>query len=233
MTESQHTTPIYAVIVAGGQGTRMGMALPKQFLQLGGKPILYHTLASFARALPQAHIILVLPEQDVSKLQMVLQHFSDRIDMTVVTGGSTRFESVKKGLQNIPKESVILVHDGVRPFVSDTLIHRCINAALQHGAAIPSLPVVDSVRILGNDDQFSPVDRNKLRVIQTPQAFLGEILLPAFEQDYHIDFTDEATVVESMQHKVWLVEGERNNIKITTPEDLHLAESIIAQGKNF
>lgn len=221
------------MIVAGGQGTRMGMALPKQFLQLGGKPILYHTVASFARALPQAHIILVLPEQDISKLQMILEHFTDRIDMTVVTGGSTRFDSVKRGLQHIPKDSIILVHDGVRPFVSDALIHRCIHAALEHGAAIPSLPVVDSVRMLGHDDQFSPVDRNKLRIVQTPQVFRGDILLPAFEQDYHIDFTDEATVVESLQHKVWLVEGERNNIKITTPEDLHLAESIIAQGKNF
>lgn len=226
-TAAEQTTPVYVVIVAGGQGTRMGMALPKQFLHLGGKPILYHTICAFARALPQAHMVLVLPEQDISKLQMVLEHFTDRIDLTVVSGGATRFDSVKNGLKNLPEDAIILVHDGVRPFVSDALVHRCVNGAMQHGAAIPALPVVDSVRVLGDDEHFTPIDRNKLRVIQTPQAFRGDILIPAFEQDYNVLFTDEATVVESMNHKVWLVEGDRNNIKITTPEDLLLAENII------
>lgn len=227
MTEEQNNTAIYVVIVAGGQGTRMGMALPKQFLPLSGKPILYYTISAFLRALPMAQIVLVLPEQDISKLQMVLEHFSDRIDLTVVAGGATRFESVQNGLKGLPSDSIILVHDGVRPFISDTLIQRCIHSVQQYGTAIPALQVVDSIRFFGEDDHFSPIDRTKLRIIQTPQAFKGSILLPAFEQEYKIEFTDEATVVESMQHRIHLVEGDRNNIKITTPEDMVLAESII------
>ena len=232
MNDEQQNTPIYVVIVAGGQGTRMGTALPKQFLPLSGKPVLYYTIAAFLKALPQAQIILVLPEQDASKLQLVLEHFSERVDLKLVSGGNTRYESVQNGLKGLPLDSIILVHDGVRPFLTDALIQRCINSAQQYGTAIPALQVVDSIRIFGDDDNFAPIDRSKLRIIQTPQAFKGSILLPAFEQEYKIEFTDEATVVESMQHKIRLVEGDRNNIKITTPEDLLLAESLI-QRKNL
>lgn len=221
------TQEVYVIIVAGGQGTRMGMALPKQFLPLAGKPILYHTIAGFARALPHAHLILVLPEADISKLQMVLQHFPERIDLSVVPGGATRYDSVKCGLAQVPKEALVLVHDGVRPFVSDSLIIRCLHTAQEKGSAIPSIAMTDSVRMAAADGQYLPVDRSKLRVIQTPQAFRADRLHEAFEQSYRPDFTDEATVMESIGYSVELVEGEKNNIKITTPEDLILAENII------
>jgi 2-C-methyl-D-erythritol 4-phosphate cytidylyltransferase len=225
-----NSTPIFVVIVAGGQGTRMGMALPKQFLDLHGKPILYYTIEAFAKALPQAHLILVLPEADISKLQMVLQHFENRIELNVVSGGATRYDSVKNGLKGLPEDSIILVHDGVRPFVSETLIQTCIETAMTTGTAIPAINVVDSVRVLSASGS-SPINRDLLRIIQTPQTFKGSILLPAFAQDYQSNFTDEATVVENMGHKITLVEGHKNNIKITTPEDLQLAELILAQKK--
>jgi len=228
MNSNLSETPIFVVIVAGGQGTRMGMALPKQFLALHGKPILYYTIASFIAAVPQAKIILVLPENDISKLQMVLQHFEERIDLTVVSGGETRYDSVKNGLKDIPMDAIVLVHDGVRPFVSSDLIHRCIEQTKQSSNAIPALPVTDSVRVL-NQNGSAAINRDLLRIIQTPQTFLSNILLPAFEQEYHGSFTDEATVVERMGHTVNLISGEKNNIKITTPEDLILAENILTQ----
>jgi 2-C-methyl-D-erythritol 4-phosphate cytidylyltransferase len=226
------STSIYVVIVAGGQGTRMGMALPKQFLPLGDKPILYHTILAFVSALPEAKIVLVLPEHDISKLQMVLQHFEERIDITVVSGGATRYESVKNGLQGLPKSSIILVHDGVRPFVSKDLINRCITEAKQNGTAVPAINVVDSVRVI-NANGSTPINRDLLRIVQTPQTFKGDILLAAFEQAYHPSFTDEATVVEAIDYKISMVDGEKNNIKITTPEDLLMAEMILKSQKTL
>jgi 2-C-methyl-D-erythritol 4-phosphate cytidylyltransferase len=226
MTLSLTTKPIYVVIVAGGQGTRMGMALPKQFLPIKDKPILYYTIAAFLKAVPQAQLVLVLPEQEISKMQMVLAHFTEPIEITLVAGGATRFESVQNGLKHLPEESIILVHDGVRPFVRSALIHACIAEAENTGAAIPAIPVVDSVRVISAQGS-SPINRALLRIIQTPQTFKGSILLPAFQQTYNESFTDEATVVESMGHKVSLVDGDKHNIKITTPEDLLLAENIL------
>lgn len=225
-----NSTPIFVVIVAGGQGARMGMALPKQFLEINGKPILYHTIAAFAEALPQAQIVLVLPEAEISKLQMVLQHFAQRIELSVVVGGNTRYDSVKNGLKGLPEDSIILVHDGVRPFISQRIIQNCIETAINTGSAIPAIKVVDSMRVLSASGS-SPINRDMLRIIQTPQTFKGSILLPAFAQDYQSNFTDEATVVENMGHKITLVEGDKNNIKITTPEDLQLAELILGQRK--
>ncbi len=219
---------IYAVIVAGGQGTRMGMALPKQFLDIGGKPILYHSIAAFVAAIPNIQIVLVLPEGDISKAQMVLQHFEPRIDLTIVGGGATRYQSVQNGLKGLPEDAIILVHDAVRPFVSKQLIEQCITTAQQNGSAIPATPIIDSVRVI-NSEGSAVINRDLLRGIQTPQAFKGEILLPAFQQAFQNKFTDEASVVESLGHRVTLIAGERLNIKITTPEDLLFAESILAQ----
>lgn len=226
-----HNIITYVVIVAGGQGTRMGTAIPKQFLEIQGKPVLYHTIQAFADALPEAKIILVLPAQQISYAQMVLQHFPDRLDITIVAGGTTRFHSVQNGLKAITEPGIVMVHDGVRPFVSGELIYRCLQQAIEKGSAIPAIPVSDSVRQTAGD-QSSPVDRSALRMIQTPQTFRTEILLPAFEQAYQESFTDEATVCEAAGHPVFLTEGAKNNIKITTPEDITIAEAIMTTRKN-
>jgi 2-C-methyl-D-erythritol 4-phosphate cytidylyltransferase len=204
----------------------MGTAIPKQFLDLDGKPVLHHTIAAFLSALPNVHIVLVLPPHQISYAQMVLQSFPERIDLTIVAGGDTRFQSVKNGLAGIPNEAIVFVQDGVRPLVSPSLIAACYKQALEKGSAIPAIPVTDSMRIV-KDETSEPVDRSLLRIIQTPQTFRASILLPAMEQPYQESFTDEASVVEAFGQQVYLIEGERSNIKITTPEDLLIAEALI------
>lgn len=216
----------YAVIVAGGKGVRMGSAVPKQFLPLNGHPILYHTIKAFADAYADMHIILVLPQDQLSYAQMVLQSFPDRIDMTIVAGGETRYHSVQNGLKATEPDSIIFVHDGVRPLVTKELIQRCYEQAAEKGSAIPAIAVADSMRIIEDDDS-RPVDREQMRIIQTPQTFRSDIILPAFEQEYQASFTDEATVVEAYGDVVHLVEGERSNIKVTTPEDMIVAEALL------
>jgi 2-C-methyl-D-erythritol 4-phosphate cytidylyltransferase len=204
----------------------MGTAVPKQFLELQGKPVLYHTIRAFAEAIPGIKIVLVLPAHQISYAQMVLQAFPERIDLTIVAGGETRFHSVRNGLVDIPEDAVVMVHDGVRPLVTADLILRCYQQALAAGSAIPSIAVADSMRIVKNGGS-QPVDRSQLRIIQTPQTFRASILLPAMQQAYSDAFTDEATVVEAAGGTVQLVEGERSNIKITTPEDMLIAEALL------
>lgn len=216
----------YAVIVAGGKGLRMGNAMPKQFLPLAGAPVLTHTLKAFNHAFEDIKIILVLPEDQLSYAQMILREFDERIDLTIVTGGETRYHSVQNGLKAVKEEAIVFVHDGVRPMVSTELIQRCHHDALKYGSAIPTVPAIDSMRIVDGEDS-KPVDRTALRIIQTPQTFHSKILLPAFEQEYMDAFTDEATVVEAMGTRVHLTEGERSNIKVTTPEDMHIAEALL------
>ena len=216
----------YAIIVAGGQGTRMGTAMPKQFLDVGSKPVLYHTIKAFAEAVPGIHIILVLPPQQISYLQMVLAHFPERIDLTVVSGGETRFQSVVNGTNGIPDDAIIMVHDGVRPLVSKALIQRCLEEAKTHGSAIPSIKATDSMRVTDGTNSI-PLNRENIRIIQTPQTFKASILLPALLQPFDASFTDEATVAEAFGASIHLVEGEKTNIKITTPEDLLIAEALL------
>lgn len=219
-------TKTIAVITAGGQGTRMGSALPKQFLDLNGKPVLYHTIKAFLDAVPGIEIVLVLPEQQISLMQMVLQAFEERIDLTIVAGGPTRYHSVQNGLKGLPQDSIIMVHDGVRPLISTELIQRCRQQAMGKGSAIPAVAATDSLRLVDEEDSH-PLDRSVVRMIQTPQTFRGDILLPAFQLDYQNAFTDEASVVEAAGGTVFLVEGEKRNIKITTPEDLVIAAALM------
>ena len=216
----------YAVIVAGGKGLRMGNAMPKQFLPLLGMPILAHTLKAFNKAFDDIKIILVLPQDQLSYTQMILAAFDERLDLTIVTGGETRYHSVQNGLKAVSGESIVFVHDGVRPLVSTDLIQRCYKDALKYGSAIPAIPAVDSMRVVDGEDS-KPIDRSALRIIQTPQTFHSEVLLPAFQQPYSDAFTDEATVVEAMGIRVHITGGERSNIKVTTPEDMHIAEALL------
>ncbi len=216
---------VYAVITAGGQGIRMGTAMPKQFLELCGKPVLYHTIKAFIDAIPGINIILVLPAHQISYAQMVLQAFEARIDITIVAGGETRYHSVQNGISGLPENSIIMVHDGVRPLVSRELILRCYEDALLHGSAIPALTATDSMRLIQATASI-PLNRDRVRVIQTPQTFRGALLLQAFRQPYNDSFTDEASVVEAAGGKVFLTEGEKRNLKITTPEDLAIAAAL-------
>jgi len=216
----------YAIIVAGGTGTRMGAALPKQFLLLKGRPVLYYTLKIFLESYDDLQIILVLPIEYTNMGQEIIDVYFEKSRIRIAAGGDTRFQSVKNGLALIENESIIFVHDGVRCLLSNKLIHRCYVQAVETGTAIPAVVSKDSIRLL-TDEGNEAFDRNKVMIIQTPQTFHSKILLSAFQIDYNDKFTDEATVVEAYGMKVSLVEGEENNIKITRPLDLLIAEKIL------
>lgn len=216
----------YAVIVAAGAGTRMGGTTPKQFMLVNNKPVLYYTVQAFLNAFADIKIILVLPVGYTDIGQEIIDAYFDKDRIRVAAGGETRFQSVKNGLQFVGDDAIVFVHDGVRCLVTENLIHRCYANATETGTAIPVIVSKDSVRIVheeGND----AIDRSKVMLVQTPQTFHSKILLAAFQIDYKEKFTDEATVVEAFGLKVSLVEGEENNIKITTPVDLLIAEKII------
>lgn len=218
----------YAVIVAGGSGMRMGTVVPKQFLPLQGKPVLWYSLTAFLDAFPDLEIILVLPEAHLQTGQDILRstHSPDRIWMAA--GGETRFHSVRNGLSHIHHHSIVFVHDGVRCLLTPQLIRRCYQMAQERGNAIPSIGAVDSIRIQTYDgNEF--IDRSKVRIIQTPQTFYSDIVKAAFEQEYEESFTDEASVVERLGVKIHLIEGESTNIKITHPIDVLIAEKILEE----
>ena len=219
----------YAIIVAGGTGRRMGRTVPKQFLLLNDRPVLFYTLKAFLEAYDDLHIILVFPEdyQDMGK--EIIDAYFDYSRIQITFGGETRFHSVQNGLKLVKDESIVFVHDAVRCLVSTDLIHRCYEHTMHMGSAVPVIRSKDSIRMLneeGNDNEV--LDREKVVLVQTPQTFHSKIILPAFEIDYKERFTDEATVVESFGLKISLIQGEENNIKITRPVDLLIAEALLA-----
>jgi 2-C-methyl-D-erythritol 4-phosphate cytidylyltransferase len=220
----------YAIIVAGGSGTRMGGSLPKQFLLLNNKPVLYYTLKAFLEAYDDLQIILVLPAEYTDMGQEIIDGWFEKDRIRITTGGDTRFQSVKNGLLLTEGEAIIFVHDGVRCLLTPGLIHACYEKAMQTGSAIPAVVSKDSVRLI-TDEGNDALDRSKVMLVQTPQTFHSKILLPAFNIDYKDKFTDEATVVEAYGLKVSLVEGEETNIKITRPGDLLIAEVILNNRK--
>lgn len=218
----------YIIIVAGGKGLRMGGDLPKQFLPIGGKPVLMHTIERFREYSESLQIILVLPREQQHYWQQLCQKYKFEVAHTVADGGATRFHSSQNGLAAVPDgaHGVVGIHDGVRPFVSVETIARCFEAARQYGAALPVLPVTDTLRRVTDDGGYN-VQRNDYRTVQTPQAFDIQLLKRAFSQPYSDAFTDDASVVEAIHHKVTMVDGNRENIKLTTPFDLIVAESLL------
>lgn len=218
----------YAVIVAGGSGQRMGAAIPKQFLLLQGKPLLWYSLQTFLQAFEDLEIILVVPADNLAEGEQLAKELNAVSRITVTVGGATRFHSVQNGLALVSSPSIIFVHDGVRCLVSPELIQRCYAQALEKGSAIPAVAATDSIRILV-EKGHTVADRKLVRIIQTPQTFRSEILLPAFQNEFEEGFTDEATVVEASGNPVFLIEGEYSNIKITRPVDLLVAEKILAE----
>ncbi len=217
-----------AIIVAGGSGSRMGSQLPKQFILLREKPVLYYTLKAFLDAYADMQVILVLPGDYIEMGREIIDAWFDPERIQITEGGDTRFQSVQNGLQLVQEEAIIFVHDGVRCMLSQDLIHRCYQTALETGTAVPAIASKDSVRILTSEGNEA-VDRNLVRLIQTPQTFHSKILLPAFQIDYKDKFTDEATVVEAFGIKITLVEGEEANIKLTLPVDMVLAEKLMGE----
>ncbi len=215
-----------AVIVAGGAGMRMGAELPKQFLLLKNKPLLYYTIDTFLKAYEDLDIILVLPEAYTDMGQEIIDAYFDKDRVRITVGGATRFESVKYGLQLVEGEAIIFVHDAVRCLVSPELIRRCYEQAVETGSAIPVIAASDSVRLL-TEDGSDALDREKVMLVQTPQVFHSKLLIPAFSIEQKGKFTDEASVVEAFGMKVSLVEGEKNNIKITHPVDLMIAAQLL------
>lgn len=218
-----------ALIVAAGNGTRMNNSIPKQFLFIKNKPVLYYTIKAFLDAYEDMEIILVLPKEHIGKGQEIIDGYFDRKKFKITSGGRTRFHSVKNGLSLLPEEdSVIFVHDGARCLVTSAVIQRCYTTAVKNGTAIPATECKDSVRIINKNDNKA-VDREKIKLVQTPQTFHSKILLPAYAIDFKDQFTDEATVVEAFGLKVNLIEGDRDNIKITTPADLLTAEYLLEE----
>ena len=218
----------YAIIVAGGTGTRMGGDVPKQFMLLKGKPVLYYSLKTFLDAYDDLQVILVLPAAFTDMGEEIVDAFFDKERIQITVGSDSRFHSVKNGLKLIKDESVIFVHDAVRCLASVALVRRCYEMALEVGTAIPVVVSKDSVRIL-NEGESEAIDRNKVLLVQTPQTFHSKILLPAYEIDFKDKFTDEATVVEAYGIKISLIEGEEANIKITKPIDIAIAEKLLEQ----
>jgi len=214
------------IIVAGGKGLRMQADIPKQFIELRGKPVLMYTLEAFYRYNTSIQLILVLPEIQIEYWKLLCKKHYFELNHLIVTGGQTRYQSVKNGLKLIDDPALVAVHDGVRPFVSIQTIARCFDEADKHGSAIPVMDLEESIRKVDENGSLS-VDRTTYKLVQTPQVFNSEILKKAYEQSFSPLFTDDATIVEALGTKIHLVEGNRENIKITTVFDLNLAETIL------
>ncbi|MEG1547007.1 MAG: 2-C-methyl-D-erythritol 4-phosphate cytidylyltransferase [Bacteroides sp.] len=216
----------YILIVAGGKGLRMGGEIPKQFLVLGNCPVLMHTIRAFYEYDSSIHIILVLPSDQQTYWRKLCDSYSFGIPYEMADGGETRFHSVLNGLRLITEDGLVGVHDGVRPFVSREVIAHCFEAAAEKRAVIPVIGIMETVRCLA-EGISKTVDRNNYKLVQTPQVFTTSLLKQAYNQTYTPAFTDDASVVEALNVPVCLVEGNRENIKITTPFDIKVANALL------
>jgi 2-C-methyl-D-erythritol 4-phosphate cytidylyltransferase len=220
----------FAIIVAGGNGTRMGSKTPKQFMPVGGKPILMHTIEKFIAYDFSLQLLLVLPANEMKAWYALCDKYQFYPPIVTVSGGNSRFQSVKNGLKKInAKEGLVAVHDGVRPFVSPRIIAESFDVAAQKGTAITAVSLKDSIRFLGPDGTNQSVDRAAYRLVQTPQTFRLDWMRQAFDTPEQPFFTDCASVLEHAGHPITLIEGGYENIKITTPEDLLWAEVFAVQ----
>lgn len=218
-----------ALVVAGGKGMRMGTSLPKQYLALGGKPVLMHTLERFFQTDPSLLLLVVLPKEDFVYWENLCELHAFTLPHQLVAGGASRFQSVKNGLLALPfSQGLVAIHDGVRPFVAPEVILESFATAQTDGSAIPVVPLKDSLRKVGAAGQSSFQDRANFRLVQTPQTFQVERLLQAFQVEELSIFTDDATVYEHQGWEISLIEGNSENIKLTTPEDLAFAEFLVA-----
>lgn len=218
---------LYVVIVAGGSGKRMGMDTPKQFLELAGRPVLMHTIERFMEFNDSIEIITVLPENQLRLWTDLQKKYSFDVPHTLVKGGSKRFISVRHGLEFVNSPGLVAIHDGVRPLVRLETIKRCFETAGKYGNAIPVISPADSLR-METENGNSPVDRMHVKQVQTPQVFDVAKIKRAYLQDFDPSFTDDASVLEKTGEKIRMVEGNRENIKITNPEDLFIAQTLLS-----
>lgn len=221
------------IIVAGGSGLRMGAGIPKQFLPLGGRPVLLRTLEAIAAAVPEAETVVVLPAAHIGTLHELCERFGCTVRYRATAGGASRFESVETGLKALPDDcSLIAVHDGVRPLVTADMIRRGLDCARTNRTAVPVIPVTDTIREVTAEGSSHTIDRSKLRAVQTPQIFDGELLRRAYRDAAAMNdksrFTDDASVVEDFGTAISLYEGSRENLKLTTPADMTIAEAILS-----
>jgi 2-C-methyl-D-erythritol 4-phosphate cytidylyltransferase len=217
---------MYVVIVAGGSGKRMGAEIPKQYLELDGRPVLMHTIERFKAFSADIEIITVLPENQLRYWVSLTEKYSFNVPLTLVKGGTHRYNSVKNGLKFVGVPGLVAIHDGVRPFVSIDTIKRCFETAERLGNAIPSISPTESLRLL-TDDGNTHLNRLLVKQIQTPQVFSSALIKKAYNQPFSPEFTDDATVLEMMGEKINLIEGNRENIKITNPEDLLISTVLL------
>ena len=215
---------IYGIFLAGGRGVRMGGGTPKQFLDLGGKPVLQRTIETFVEAVPGIEVITVLPEGERARWEELCEKNVFNCKQRMVKGGMTRFHSVRNALEKVPDGAIVMIHDGVRPLVSPDLIARLLAAVENGGGAIPATPVTDTLR--STDPSAPDPDRSAVVAVQTPQVFLSEDIKAAYRQAYEPSFTDDASVAAKKGIPVALVPGDRYNIKITTPEDLAVVRAV-------
>ena len=216
----------YAIIVAGGSGTRMGTDIPKQFLEIKGKPVLMHSMNRFFNFDNNINIIVVLPEHQIEYWQKLCIAHNFIVPHQIVKGGTERFYSVKNGLDLVEENALVAIHDAVRPLVSKQTINAAFESAMQYGSGIPTVPMNDSIRQFEGENNFA-VNRGNYKIIQTPQCFESSAILAAFNQTYRSEFTDDATVLEAAGGSVHLTLGNVENIKITTPRDLLLADTLM------
>lgn len=216
----------YVLIVAGGKGTRIKTKLPKQFLELNGKPILLHTLEAFYRYSDRIIVVLVLPEDDFEIWKAICKKFNFNKPVVLQKGGDTRFQSVQNGLNKIHGPGLVAIHDGVRPLVSEDIIGASFRLAAVHHSAVAAVRLKDSIRMT-DQDNTKAVDRSRFRLIQTPQTFDIDLIKQAYQMKEDASLTDDASVAEKSGHVISLFEGSYENIKITTPEDLIVAEALL------